>query len=96
MAPTTLVGVLVLQAFPPPVSPHPVRLTGSSQPPSLPVIETSQQYRQGCVLPLSLLLGSWGSVVRGEHVQCQRSNMFCHSGGTTVKEGGTPAFTGGL
>lgn len=86
--PITLVGVLVLQAFPPLVTPLPVRLTGSSQLPSLPVIETSQH----CGLSFSLLVGSWGSVVWGEHVQCQHSHMFCHSGGAAVKERGTPTY----
>lgn len=40
-----------------------VRLTGSRRLPSLAVIETSQKCGQGCVLSVSLLLGSWGSVV---------------------------------
>lgn len=40
-----------------------VRLTGSRRLPSLAVIETSQKCGQGCVLSVSLLSGSWGSVV---------------------------------
>lgn len=69
----------------------PVRLTGSSQPASRPVIEISPPCRQGCLLSSSVMLGFLGSVVCGEHVQRQQSPMFCHSVGATVQKMETKA-----